>query len=346
MKFEPAIDRASLLEHVQTAYGLAVEEITFVPVGYVAVCYALRCPGDEGYFLKLWPDTATGRWSSARQAIILPLVRAIYDRGVYRRVAYPLVTRDNTLWATFHGDRFAALPFLPGEHAPLSAWPQAFADEYARVLAAIHRGTALLEDVLPPRETFALSFEPDLLASLPDIAAIGPQARPGLQALRNLMAARRDDVLAQLERLRSLQARVRALPGPAVLCHTDLAGDNILVDEDGRLSLLDWDGAVVATPEYDLKEAVGEDFGRCIAVYLAAGGAQPLEADRFAFYLLRRYLEDFSARVVNILHHNTTHEEDEDEDDLEGMEVWGVVRWNQLDATLVTIATALQDIAS
>jgi hypothetical protein len=49
---------------------------------------------------------------------------------------------------------------------------------------------------------------------------------------------------------------------------------------------------------------------------------------------------------VNIFHHNTTHEEDEDEDDLEGMEVWGVVRWNQLDATLVTIATALQDIAS
>ncbi|HEY1391006.1 MAG TPA: aminoglycoside phosphotransferase family protein [Ktedonobacterales bacterium] len=344
MKHEPAIDRASLLEHVQTAYGLAVEAITFVPIGYVAVCYALRSPDGERYFLKLWPDTATGRWSSARQAIILPLVRAIYDRGVYRRVAYPLVTRDDALWATFHGDRFAVFPFLPGVHAPLSAWPSAFADEYARTLAAIHRGTALLEDVLPPRETFDISFEPDMLASLPAIAAVGPQARPGLQALRDLMIQRGDDVLAQIERLRALQARVRALPGPAVLCHTDLAGDNILVDEEGHLSLLDWDGAVVATPEYDLKEAVGENFGRVVAVYLAAGGAQPLEADRFAFYLLRRYLEDFSARVVNILHHNTTPEQDDD--DLEGMEVWGVARWNQLDATLVTITAALRDIAS
>ncbi|HEU4782994.1 MAG TPA: aminoglycoside phosphotransferase family protein [Ktedonobacterales bacterium] len=344
MKYEAAIDRASLLEHVHTAYGLAVEAITFVPIGYVAACYAVRCPGGERYFLKLWPDTATGRWSSARQAIILPLVRAIYERGVYRGVAYPLVTRDNALWATFQGDRFAVFPYLPGDHAPLSAWPQAFADEYARTLAAIHRGTALLEDVLPPRETYSLSFEPGLLASLPAIAAIGPQARPDLQALRDLMAMRRDDLLAQIERLRALQARVRALPGPEVLCHTDLAGDNILVDEDGRLSLLDWDGAVVATPEYDLKEAVGEDFSRFIAVYLAAGGAQPLEADRFAFYLLHRYLEDFSARVVNILHHNTTAEQDED--DLEGMEVWGVARWNQLDATLVTVTTALRDTAS
>ena len=344
MKYEPAIERGSLLEHVHAAYGLAVEEITFVPVGYVAVCYALRCSGGERYFLKLWPDTAAGRWSSARQATILPLVRAIYERGVYRRVAYPLLTCDDALWATFQGNRFAAFPLLPGQHAPLSAWPLAFADEFARTLAAIHRGIALLEDVLPPRETFALSFEDDLRASLSVIAAIGPQARPDLQALRDLMSRRGDDVLAQLERLRALQARARSLPGPAVLCHTDLAGDNILVDGDGRLSLLDWDGAVVATPEYDLKEAVGEDFGRFIAVYLAAGGAQPLVADRFAFYLLRRYLEDFSARVVNILHHNTTPEQDVD--DIEGMEVWGVARWNLLDATLVTIAAALRDIAS
>jgi hypothetical protein len=344
MKHEPAIHRASLLEHVHAAYGLAVEEITFVPVGYVAACYALRCSGGERYFLKLWPDTATGRWSSARQDIILPLVRAIYERGVYRHIAYPLVTHDNALWATFQGNRYAVFPFLPGEHAPLSPWPLAFADEYARTLAAIHRGTALLEDVLPPRETFGLSFEPDLLVSLPDIAAIGPAARPGLQALRDLMIQRGDDVLAQIERVRALQARVRALPGPAVLCHTDLAGDNILVDEDGRLALLDWDGAVVATSEYDLKEAVGEDFGRCIAIYLDAGGAQPLEADRFAFYLLRRYLEDFSARVVNILHHNTTPEQDED--DLEGMEVWGIARWNQLDVILVTITAALRGLAS
>jgi spectinomycin phosphotransferase len=344
MKHEAAIDRASLLEHVHAAYGLAVVEITFAPVGYVAVCYTLRCTNGERYFLKLWPDTATGRWSSARQEIILPLVRAIYERGVYRRVAYPLVARDNALWATLQGDRFAVFPYLPGDHAPLSAWPQAFADEYARTFAAIHRGAALLEDVLPPRETYDLSFEPDLLASLPAIAAIGPGARPGLQALRNLMTARSDDLLAQIARLRALQARVRALSGPAVLCHTDLAGDNILVDEDGSLSLLDWDGAVVATPEYDLKEAVGEDFGRFVSVYLAAVGAQPLEANRFAFYLLRRYLEDFSARVVNILHHNMIPEQDEA--DLEGMEVWGIDRWNQLDATLVTITAALRDIAS
>jgi len=344
MKYEPAIDRDSLLEHVHATYGLAVEEITFVPVGYVAACYALRCPDGERYFLKLWPNTATGRWSSAQQAIILPLVRAIYERGVYRRVAYPLMTRDTTLWATFQGDWYAVFPFLPGDHAPIVDWPLAFADEYARTLAAIHRGTALLEDILPPRETYDLSFEPDLLASLPAIAAIGPEARPGLHGLRALMTAHGDDALAQLERLRALQSRVRTLPGPAVLCHTDLAGDNILVDDEGRLFLLDWDGAVVATPEYDLKEAVGEHFGRIIAVYLAAGGARPLEADRFAFYLLRRYLEDFSARVVNILHHNTTPEQDED--DLEGMVVWGVARWNQLDATLVTIRTALHDLAS
>lgn len=340
MKYEPLIDRAGLVEQVRAAYGLEVEHITFIPVGYVAACYSLRCPDGQRYFLKLWPDTATGRSSAARQDIILPLIRAMHERGVYRRVAYPLMTGNNTLWATFQENRFALFPFLPGHHAPLSDWSAAFQDEFARTLAATHRGTEMLADVLPPRESFALSFEHDLLASLPVIASIGAQARPGLRALRDLMRVRGDEMLAQVERLRYWQARICTSPYPAVLCHTDMSGDNLLVDEHGHLYVLDWDEAVVASPEYDLKEAVGERFGRVVEVYYAAGGAHPLDVDRFAFYLLRRYLEDITARVTSILRDNTTQEQDDD--DLADMEMWGFAQWNRLDAALATIATALR----
>ena len=34
-----------------------------------------------------------------------------------------------------------------------------------------------------------------------------------------------------------------------VLCHTDAAGDNLLVDHDGALAILDWDEATIAPPE-------------------------------------------------------------------------------------------------
>lgn len=342
MKYEPSIDRTGLVAQVRAAYGLEIEHITFIPVGYVAACYSLQCPDGQRYFLKLWPDSATGRSSAARQGIVLPLIRAMYERGIYRRVACPLMTGDNTLWASFQGNRFAIFPFLSGHHAPLSDWPVAFQDEFARTLAAIHRGTHKLADVLPPRESFALSFEHDLLASLSVIATIGPRARPGLRSLRDLMRVRGDEIRAQVERLRRWQARICTSSYPAVLCHTDMSGDNLLVDEQGHLFVLDWDEAVVASPEYDLKEAVGEHFGHVVAVYRAAGGAYPLEVDRFAFYLLRRYLEDVTARVTSILRDNTTQEQDDD--DLAGIEMWGFAQWNRLDAALATVTTVLRDL--
>ncbi len=53
MRYEPPIDRASLVATVRELYGLRVESLTFVPVGYVAACYALLCAGGARYFLKL-----------------------------------------------------------------------------------------------------------------------------------------------------------------------------------------------------------------------------------------------------------------------------------------------------
>jgi len=162
-------------------------------------------------------------------------MRAIHERGVYHRVPYPIATRADSLWATFQGATFALFPFLPGHNPPESAWPDPLWDEFARTVATIHNGTSSLTDILPPRETFDIPFADDLQSSLQAIARIGPQDRPGLRALREMILPRQDEILALLERLRKLQAIARALPGPFVLCHTDMTGDNLLVDEQGQL---------------------------------------------------------------------------------------------------------------
>src|SRR5919199_49554 len=69
----------------------------------------------------------------------------------------------------------------------------------------------------------------------------------------------------------------RRLPEPFVLCHTDIGPENLLIDEHEALWVLDWDDATVAPPEHDLQAALGDgegDFGRFLAVYKVAGGAQ------------------------------------------------------------------------
>jgi aminoglycoside phosphotransferase (APT) family kinase protein len=132
---------------------------------------------------------------------------------------------------------------------------------------------------------------------------------------------------------------VRRLAGPFVLCHTDMGGDNLLVDDQGHLNVLDWDDATVAPPEHDLHEARWVDLERVLAVYQAAGGARPLHLDHFAFYLLRRYMDDMTVRLLRILEENVSAEEDEDA--LHGIEAWGFAQWSALDETLAAIASAL-----
>ncbi len=338
MKYEPFINRTRLSETIRDRYGLPVETLMFVPVGFDAVCYVMQCVDGARYFLKLWPDTSVGRASAARRATILRLTRALYERRLYPCVPYPIPTRDGALWVPFAGASFAIFPFLVG-HAPPPQWPAALRDEWARTMATIHRATPTLTDVLPPREASDIPFEADLRRGLETLERIGVQERPGLLALRDLVLPRRKKILDQVARLHRLQNTVRQLSGPVVLCHTDMGGDNLLVDEAGRLSVVDWDGATVAPPEHDLHEARWGDFGRVLEVYRAAGGAGPLYLDHFAFYLLRRHLNDMTVRLLRMLEEHTSA--DEAEDLLDGIQAWGFAQWSTLDRTLAGIAAAL-----
>lgn len=342
MKYEPRVDRPRLVETVREVYGLPAEALTFVPVGFATACYVLHCAGDERFFLKLWPDTDTARWGAARLPVTLPLVRTLHERTLVPRAPYPIPTRNGALSARLMGMPFAIFPFLPGSGAP-EVLPAALQDELARTVAAIHASTAALDGLLPPGERFEVEYEPDLRRSLAAVERIRPSERPGLRALRDLILPRREEIAGQLARLHSLRRAVRRLDGPLVLCHTDLGGDNLLVDEDGRLSVLDWDGATVAPPEHDLQSGLGGDFPRFLTVYQGAGGARPLHVDHFAFYLLRRYLADLTARLVRILEEETTAEEDEDL--LYGMTAFGFDRWAALDVRLAEIATAVESVA-
>ncbi len=345
MRREPPIDRARLIETIRDVYELPVEGLVFVPVGYAAACYTVRCAGGVQCFLKLWPDMRAGRASPVRPDVVLPLTRALHERDLLPRVPYPVPTRDGALWADFAGDPFAVFPFLTGRTPPpWPDWPSALRDELARTVTAIHRATPALTDVLPPREAFAVPFKADLLGGLAAIERIGPRARPGLRALRHLMRPRRDEILAQLARLHGLQRAVRALSGPFVLCHTDIGRDNLLIDDRGALYVLDWDDATVAPPEHDLQAALGDDggegLGRFLDIYGAAGGAPSLHLEHFAFYLLRRYLGDMTARLLRVLTENTTAAQDEDA--LGGIEMWGFAQWSALDETLAVVAATLR----
>jgi hypothetical protein len=345
MRFEPAIEHTRLLEAVRRAYGVTGVELRFLPVGFGA-CYELGAGEGERYFLKVWPHLRVGQQVTTEQLGSLALSHAIHQRVPSILLPHPLQTRSGALSADLEGIPIALFALLDGQTHP--ARTPALDRAVAHALAALHRAAPLFEDFPLRREAFELAWEPDLRGFLDMAARLEANARPGLVALRGWVDAHGPDMLTQLERLHALRPQVVAINAPLVLCHTDLHGNNVIETASGDVYVLDWDDAKLAPPEHDLWIALGEHAvgGEVATVraffeaYWDAGGYAPLHLEHFAFYLLRRFLEDASISIGRLLAADADPRDDDDL--LRALDDWGATRWLRLDDTLAVIAAALR----
>ncbi|MDP2859525.1 MAG: phosphotransferase [Bacillota bacterium] len=136
------------------------------------------------------------------------------------------------------------------------------------------------------------------------MANLAPGGPAGWRGFQELLLPRRSEILGYLDRLKELQAIVRARPREMVVCHTDLHGANLLVDSRGNLYILDWEGAMLAPPEQDLFFFAGRDtfWDLFWPNYEREFGPAQLDVDTLGFYYYRRGLEDLAEWIQRLLY--------------------------------------------
>jgi spectinomycin phosphotransferase len=324
-----------MLARIRDLYGLSAEELVHIPSGEYAACYAVRA-GAERFFLKIWPEPVSYYVSTESTVAMLHLTRQMHERGLFDRVSYPVATRDGALSAMVGGRLFALFPFIEGRMPEPSA---AFASELGRGMAELHRATHALAAMAPRREKLEIVFEASLRAALAEVAAIGPANRPALRALRERIEPITAEVLETLDRLVWLQAKVRALDTPFVLCHRDLGVWNTIADRSGRVIFIDWDDVSLAPPEHDVFAGGGPWFRECLEAYAASNGPSPLHAGHFAFVLWRRILDDMHWRIRYMV---TDPASREDDHQLYGIDTYVLPQWHAREETFAMMADTLR----
>jgi spectinomycin phosphotransferase len=266
---------------VRDAFGIEVGELRAQPGGFEADAFT-----DGHWFVKLWrqqPDSDAA----------LALTAELAARGVPVPAAQQ--APDGSYTAAHLGRRYALFPYVEGRQATEND-----TEAIARAMRAVHD----IADLALPR------------ADLHEWC---------IEALRDghdhpWLADRRDEVMANVDRLEAVIERARAIDVPHVVCHHDLFPHNVLIDRDGRVAaLLDWGHAMLAPREHDLFVALCEPG---TVRFLQAYGAERLDLTHLEYARLARSLRDLAVRIC-------------DEVDLEGVNTWGFDGLRRVDADLV-----------
>lgn len=314
MKSEPVIDKSALLETIRRAYDLPVERITFFTAGWVSYCYKVETAAGKRYLLKLYDESAPALLMATSRDFYLPLTHQLCTKGLLPHIACPVQARDGSFSAHAGPYLLLLLHYIEGEPVGFGRLPDEILVKLAGLVGRLHKSTPSLQLAHPLVERFEIAFEVVLPTQLEALADLGPGARAGLRAYRDLVLPHTSEIRGHLDRLKELQRVVRNRAGEMVVCHTDLHGGNLLVDSKDNLYILDWEGAMLAPPEQDLFFFAGEDtfWDLFWPNYTCEFGPARLDVDVLAFYYYRRGLEDIADFLQRILYTDQDDKKDHD----------------------------------
>jgi spectinomycin phosphotransferase len=176
--------------------------------------------------------------------------------------------------------------------------------EVLNLLAALHvaphecRDLTLIDD-------YAIANRDGLEAALHNLVTSWTSG-PFAEGARHMLAEQANKVFASLDRYDHIAGRVRARPERWVITHREPHPGNTIVTDHGVL-IIDWDTTLIAPPERDLWDLVGDD--EAIADLYTRRTGKVVDNDAVELYRLAWDLNEI-AFYINQFHHAHVATED------------------------------------
>lgn len=284
---DPGLDPRELAVALRAGFGVEASGFTFVP-GFDMQAASYEVASTKArWFAKV-------RFGPVVDAP-LEVPRALLDAGVHNVLA-PVRTLTATLWHPMpEGRTLVVYPFVAGRNAMDVGMTSDQWRSYGTSLRAVHDSglETRFADRLPA-ETFALpsaAVVGSVLAQEPSLAS------PAGERLRAVLLEERGRIGSMLERAEELGGLLVGKPFARVLCHADIHAANLLVANDGRIYLVDWDGPILAPRERDLLFVISGGITRKVEPqeegwFFEAYGEVDVDREAIVYYRYERLLED------------------------------------------------------
>jgi len=228
---------------LQDEYEIRANELHFRPSGDInAAAYRVTTDNGVTHFLKL-------RKGFDEIAVTVPIF--LKSQGI-EAIIVPCENKSKRHWVDFGDYKVILYPFVEGK----DGFEMELSDQHRRMLGAelkkIHT-TKIASELksLIPRETYSPRWR-EIIRSLQVQAEKNFFHDSIMARLAEFIESKRDEITRLVERAEQLSLELQSQPSEFVLCHTDIHGRNILIGDNKKLYIVDWDAPLLAPKERDL----------------------------------------------------------------------------------------------
>jgi len=250
---KPDISDEKIISALQANYSLPVIGIEFLPLGLDSSAWAYRVKTEKDTcFLKLRKEIPNPA------GILIP--RFLKEQGI-EQVMAPLSAKDGEPWASTDDFFLILYPFITGERVMDVGMPDTHWIEFGSVLKRLHTmepTPELLSQI--KRETF-IPKQLEFCKELHMQVRTCEYDDPFQKELAEFWLENYETIATILQRTEALATRMQATDLKFVLCHADIHTGNVLLTEDYKIFIVDWDESLLAPKERDLLFVIGKYFG-------------------------------------------------------------------------------------
>lgn len=235
----------SIIDCLKANYGLAITALMLLPLGadMNASVYKAETQSSQSYFVKLK--------RGHRYDISVSILALLQASGI-QKIIPPVKTTNGKLTQHINDFTLTVYPFIDGQNGFCYNLTDDQWIALGNVLRQVHEFDvpSSIKDLIR-KEAYSDKWRKTVRAldAYIDKTLNGDEAALKLQSF---MREHRASIRRLVDRADALSQKVQEQSSEFVLCHSDIHGGNVLIDENGSLFIVDWDDPIMAPKERDL----------------------------------------------------------------------------------------------
>ncbi|MBB63953.1 MAG: spectinomycin phosphotransferase [Waddliaceae bacterium] len=234
-----------IIKQIKTHYSIEVEELTLLKIGAdtEAKIYKALASDELIFFVKSKYDL--------KNTLATDIPKLLSERGIKELIA-PIHTINNKSALTIENFSLSVFPFINGEDGftrDLTSEQWVILGKTLRQIHNLQVPFSIRKQI--PEEQFSSKWR-NKLRSIYFLIESEQFVDELSLNLVEFIKKNRDTIQELIERSESLAKELQTQELEFVFCHSDIHAGNVLIGDDERIYIVDWDSPIIAPRERDL----------------------------------------------------------------------------------------------